>query len=254
MTTQSQHEIPKLRETNEVLSWIRQVSGADLVFPGHPVVIACAIMTLYPNLAQVTAPATEGGSAEAMADGRVPGTGDCVRSALHALTSGASVSEMLETMRRYWSRSQAGGHMGNVDPGIAQAMKFEPYFRENVETWLGLDTTEHSLASHDSGVKDNVDPLTDDLEALVNEVAAAVRSARLLGADLPISEVRELCHLINLEDKAGRPRAQQTPASILYGVLKGFGICGLVSNRQMVDFASQIFTQNNPDQRKEKSV
>jgi hypothetical protein len=105
MTTHSQHQIPKLRETNEVLSWIRQVSGTDLVFPGHPVVIACTIMALYPNLAQVTAPPTEGGSAEALADGRVPGAGDCVRSALHALTSGASVSEMLEMMRQYWSRS-----------------------------------------------------------------------------------------------------------------------------------------------------
>jgi hypothetical protein len=254
MTTNSQHEIPKLRETNEVLSWIRQVSGADLVFPGHPVVIACAIMTLYPNIAQVTAPATEGGSAEAMADGRVPGTGDCVRSALHALTSGDSVSEMLEAMRGYWSRSQAGGHMGNVDPGIAQAMKLEPYFSENVETWLARDTTAIPSASQDGGVKDNADPLTDELEALVNEVAVSVRSARLLVADLAISEVRELCHLINLEDQAGRPRAMQTPATILYGVLKGFGICGLITNRQIVDFASQIFTQNNPDQRKEKSV
>lgn len=251
MTSRSQHEIPKLHETNEVLSWIRQVSGTDLVFPGHPVVIACAIMALYPDLAQVTAPATEGGSAEAMADGRVPGAGDCVRAALHAFTSDASVGEMLEGMHRYWSRSQAGGHMGNVDPGIAQALKLEPYFRENVENWLGLVTTPLPTAAQSGGLRNSADPFPDKLEALVNEVAVAVRSARLMGADLAISEVRELCHLINLEDEAGRPRALQTPAIMLYGVLKGFGICGLISNRQIVDFAPQIFSQNNPDQRKD---
>ncbi|WP_274644729.1 hypothetical protein [Pseudomonas serbica] len=250
MTSRLQHELPKLHETNEVLSWIRQVSGADLVFPGHPVVIACSIMALYSDIAQVTAPATEVGSAEAMADGRVPGAGDCVRAALHALTSGASVGEMLETMRRYWSRSQAGGHMGNVDPGIAQALKLEPYFRENVENWLGRVTTPLPTAAQTGGVRNSADQLPDDLEALVNELAIAVRSARLMSADLAISEVRELCHLINLEDEAGRPRALQTPAIMLYGVIKGFGICGLISNRQIVDFAPQIFTQSKPDQYK----
>lgn len=249
MTNDSQHELPKLpklRETNEVLSWIRQITGADLVFPGHPVVIACAIMTLYPNLSQVTAPATDVGSTEAMADGRVPGTGDCVRAALHALTSGASVSDMLEAMRRYWSRSQAGGHMGNVDPGIAQALKLEPYFRENVEAWLGLDTTPLATAAQAHRVVNHADPLPDELESLVNEIAVAVRSAKLMGADLAISEVRDLCHQINIQDKAGKARGLQVPATMLYGVLKGFGICGLVTNRQIADFANRIFTPNTP--------
>jgi hypothetical protein len=144
--------------------------------------------------------------------------------------------------------------MGNVDPGIAQAMKLEPYFRDNVETWLGLTPTKRHSGAQEGGVGTGAEQLSDELEALINEVAAAVRSARMIGANLAISEVRELCLLINLEDKAGKPRAQQAPASILYGVLKGFGICGLVSNRQIVDFASNIFTSGNQDKRKDKSV
>ena len=140
MTTNSQHEIPVLIEAYEVLSWIREVSGADLVFLGHPVVIACAIIALYPSIGKVTAP-TKHGAKEALADLRVPGAGDCVRVAVHALQSGGSATDMLDEMRRYWSRSQAGGHKGNVDPGIAQAIKLEPYFRENVGPWLALNIT-----------------------------------------------------------------------------------------------------------------
>lgn len=150
MSSALEHEIPELLEAGEVLSWIRDVSGADLVFPGHPVVIACAIIALYGALPQVTA-GTEQGSIEALADGRVPGTGDCVRCAVHALQSGGTVSEMLDEMRRYWSRSQAGGHMGNVDPGIAQALKLEPYFRENVEPWLALSTKPQYSGSEQGG-------------------------------------------------------------------------------------------------------
>lgn len=142
MSSALKHVIPELLEIEDVMSWIREASGADLVFPGHPVVIACAIIGLYGDLPQVNA-ATDLGSTQAMADQRVPGTGDCVRVALHALQSGGSISEMVDDMRRYWSRSQAGGHMGNVDPGIAQAMKLEPYFRENVMNWLALSDTQN---------------------------------------------------------------------------------------------------------------
>ena len=243
MTTDLPHEIPNYIESGEVLSWIRKVSGADVVFPGHPVVIACAIMALYRDVGQVTAK-TKHCSRQAMADMRVPGAGDCVRAAVHALTCGSSVGEMLDYMRQYWSRSQAGGHKGNVDPGIAQALKLEPYFRDNVETWLGLTAMPQNPAVQEGRVRKNSDPLTDELEALVNEVDAAVRSARFFHADMAISEVRELCYLINLEDKSDKPRSLQTPATILYGLLKGFGICGLVTNRQIVDFANLIFLPN----------
>lgn len=150
MSSALEHEIPELLEAGEVLSWIREVSGTDLVFPGHPVVIACAIIALYGALPSVIA-GTENGSIEALADSRIPGTSDCVRCAVHALKSGRSVSEMLDEMRRYWSRSQAGGHMGNVDPGIAQALKLEPYFRENVEPWLALSSKPQYSGSEQGG-------------------------------------------------------------------------------------------------------
>lgn len=245
MTTTLTHEIPELQETGEVMSWIREVSGADLVFPGHPVVIACAIMALYSSKSQAMA-GTELGSIDAMANLTVPGTGDCVRVALQAMKNGVSESEMLDEMNRYWSRSLAGGHIGNVDPGIAQAMKFAPYFRENVGPWLAEKAVEQP-PEQGSTMRRNV-PLPAELEALATEITAALDAAGFNKLGLGAAEVRENCRLIDLADKANEHRALQPAAMSLYGILKGLAICEVITHMQLMSFAAAIYSPTSPAQ------
>lgn len=117
---------------------IQSVTGKLPVYPGHPLVLATAIMDLYPNLASALAPVKSGCSA-ALSDDRLSGAGCHMRAALTCLSIGAgggSVAEMVEYSNRYWVDGGAGGHVGQVDAGSAQAEKMSALFQETVQDWL----------------------------------------------------------------------------------------------------------------------
>lgn len=94
----------------------------------------------------------------------------------------------------------------------------------------------------------NAHTLPAELESLVNEVTAALRIASVIHADVGSSEVRELCRLIDLADEANEPRALQPAATSLYGMLKGFAICAVITNLQLMGFADRIFMPKHPAQ------
>lgn len=87
-----------------------------------------------------------------------------------------------------------------------------------------------------------------ELESLVTEVTAALRIAGVKHADYGSSEVRELCCLIDLADEANEPRALQPATFSLYGMLKAFAICAVITNEQLEGFGDRIYRPKHPPQ------
>lgn len=117
---------------------IHELTGTWPVYPGHPLVLATAIMRVFPSYAAAAAP-SDHGWCEALADSRITGAGDHVSAAMGVLqlgASGAHADAMVERARDYWDRGNAGGHTKNVAPGQAQAMSVEPHFRELAKRWF----------------------------------------------------------------------------------------------------------------------
>jgi hypothetical protein len=118
--------------------FIQQETGSLPVYPGHPLVLAAAIMYLYPNLEAALAQVTPGCSA-ALSDDRVSGAGCHMRAALTCLGMGAAggtVGEMIDYAQRYWVDEGAGGHVDQVEAGNMQAEKMKPVFQRLIGPWL----------------------------------------------------------------------------------------------------------------------
>src|SRR3989344_4472835 len=106
---------------------VQQLTGSWPVYPGHPLVLATAIMRVFPSFGAANQ-ATEHGWSAALADSRVPGAGDHVGAAMRTLELGSRGSDadaMIEYAARYWEAGQAGGHVKNQDAGRAQAGQIE---------------------------------------------------------------------------------------------------------------------------------
>ncbi|MBB4861651.1 hypothetical protein HNP46_000462 [Pseudomonas nitritireducens] len=117
---------------------IRSLTDDHMVYPGHPLVVATVIMTLYPDF-QSANKRTELNFSEALGDNRVPGAGCHVNAAMNLLKKGSdgeSIDAMVEYGNWYWVEGQAGGHTKNVAAGVAQAAQIEPKFRELAATWF----------------------------------------------------------------------------------------------------------------------
>lgn len=111
---------------------IQKLTGDWPVYPGHPLVLATAIMRVFATFAEANKP-TEHGWCAALGDSRIPGAGDHVGSAMRTLelgSRGADADAMVAYAAQYWEAGQAGGHFKNVDAGKAQAERIEPHFRE----------------------------------------------------------------------------------------------------------------------------
>jgi hypothetical protein len=118
--------------------FIKDLTGDWPVYPGHPLVLAAAIMKVFPNFEAANMP-TEHGWCQALADSRIPGAGDHVGAAMRVLqlgASGATEDAMVECAGDYWDRGNAGGHHKKVEPGRAQAQAVEPHFRELAKAWF----------------------------------------------------------------------------------------------------------------------
>lgn len=117
---------------------IKERTGEWPVYPGHPLVLAMAIMEVYPSyeLANAT---TEHGWCEALGDCRIPGAGCHVSAAMRTLklgAEGAGIDEMVAYAHSYWEEGRAGGHHKNIEAGRAQAEEALPRFRELASRWF----------------------------------------------------------------------------------------------------------------------
>ncbi|ENG0049967.1 hypothetical protein ABR862_004895 [Pseudomonas aeruginosa] len=117
--------------------FIREVTGDWPVYPGHPLVLATAIMAVFPDFESANK-STEHGWCAALGDSRIPGAGDHVRAAMRCLkigSQGGSAEQMIERASRYWVDGNAGGHHKYVQAGIEQAAAIEAKFRELASSW-----------------------------------------------------------------------------------------------------------------------
>lgn len=120
---------------------ITDLTGSYPVYPGHPLVLATAIMEVFATFDAANKP-TSHGWCEALGDSRIPGAGCHVGAAMRVLQMGArgeGADEMVTQARDYWDRGQAGGHQKNVPAGQEQAKAIEPRFRELAKTWFDAD-------------------------------------------------------------------------------------------------------------------
>lgn len=117
---------------------IEELTGSGPVYPGHPLVLATAIMRVFPSFAAANAPSGHGWCV-ALADSRIPGAGDHVGAAMRTLelgSRGIAVDDLVAHAMRYWEEGQAGGHAKNVDAGKFQAGMIEPHFRAIAGKWF----------------------------------------------------------------------------------------------------------------------
>lgn len=117
--------------------FIREVSGEWPVYPGHPLVLATAIMAVFPSFLSANKP-TEHGWCVALGDSRIPGAGDHVGDAMSCLkigSEGGTAEQMIENANRYWVDGYAGGHHKYIQAGIEQAAAIEAKFRELASSW-----------------------------------------------------------------------------------------------------------------------
>lgn len=117
---------------------IKSITGNWPVYPGHPLVLATAIMKVFPSYAEANKPSGHGWCV-ALADSRIPGAGDHVGAAMRVLElgiKGAGSDAMVAYAKDYWGRGQAGGHTKYVQTGQEQAEKVEASFRDAASTWF----------------------------------------------------------------------------------------------------------------------
>ncbi len=167
--------------------FIKEQTGDWPVYPGHPLVLATAIMAVFPDFATASAP-TEHGWCVALGDNRIPGAGDHVGAAVRCLAIGAkggTAEEMIEYASRYWVQGNAGGHHTAVPAGVEQATAIEPKFRELAAEWFKPATA-----------VDGSQPVeqTDDLIA---------RCQELIGKGAQVEAVR----LYRVRHQCGLPKA-----------------------------------------------
>lgn len=125
-----------MAETGSAIIW--DLTGKWPVYPGHPLVLATAIMKVFPSYAAANRP-TERGWCAALTDSRVPGAGDHVGAAMRVLGLGAkggSVEAMELYAKDYWTSGQAGGHVHKVADGLVQADAIAPHFRAACVEWF----------------------------------------------------------------------------------------------------------------------
>lgn len=107
----------------------------ETVYPGHPLVVATFILSKYgDDLEKAFAP-NEFNNAAALADGDIPGAGDCVDSALDLLRDvmdGATTpTQAIEAAKKRWSYERANcGYAEALRAGEWQAAQLEPEFLE----------------------------------------------------------------------------------------------------------------------------
>ena len=133
---------PKPKETMEHGAIIiQEQTGAWPVYPGHPLVLGTAIMSVFAAFPDANRP-TEQGWCAALADSRIPGAGDHVGAAMRMLelgSRGSSADAMIAYATHYWDAGQAGGHINKVAAGRAQAVRIEPHFRAIAARWFDVE-------------------------------------------------------------------------------------------------------------------
>lgn len=127
---------------NDGAQLIQQATGEWPVFPGHALVIAYEILSLYPNVDAALEPVGSGEARRppAVTDIRIDGAGSEVYAAcdlLRMARQGQSALALMAWADARWRDGNAGGYAHHVQAGLAQAEKLKADFPAKLAAWLG---------------------------------------------------------------------------------------------------------------------
>ncbi len=116
-------------------------TGEWPVYPGHPLVIAWEILSVFESPEDALAVKQVQGHRylTAVSDNRISGGGGEVRAAcdlLQRALKGESAEALMAWADQRWLESSAGGHHNAVEPGLAQAAKLKADFPAKLAAWL----------------------------------------------------------------------------------------------------------------------
>lgn len=121
------------------VSTIIEATGEPPVYPGHPLVIAWQIMSIYPSPEEALKHERDIACPAAVADSRIAGGGMEVHSACllikHA-ANGITAKAIMEMADTQWASSNGGGHAFALKAAQRQADRLKPFFAEKLAAWL----------------------------------------------------------------------------------------------------------------------
>lgn len=135
----------------DIFNWEMSNLGAPVVYPGHPVVIACMTMDLFESLEEA-AVKREDEKYPALLTSPVPGSGCAMWAAIDLLKGFKKNPDYsLKRAEEYWINwiEQSPNNMVKGEEGKKQAEKMLDTFKRKIETWP--DTNE--IAKARSGPK-----------------------------------------------------------------------------------------------------
>lgn len=120
---------------------IKDATGDYPVYPGHPLVVAFEIISVFPTPESALAICKDSGlnCPGAVADNRITGGGGEVHAACNLLRKaqqGMEAGELIALADQWWVSGGAGGHAKAVEPGLLQAAKLKHEFPVRLATWL----------------------------------------------------------------------------------------------------------------------
>lgn len=119
--------------------WEKEVLGTHVVYPGHPIVLACMIMDRYLNLDKATEMREDEQFQAALSDSFIPGAGCAVYSALNTLDSALKDGAESAYVRAnaYWDGfgKQDARNAASAKEGLAQFEQIKARFEHRVALW-----------------------------------------------------------------------------------------------------------------------
>lgn len=115
------------------------LNGEDLVYPGHPVVIAYLIMRRFESYVEATEKNEGAMYNRALSSADIPGGGGEVNMALDILKAcivdKREPSAVADEYSKYWLDYKAGGHLKSVDSGNKQYLHIREMFLDKIKYW-----------------------------------------------------------------------------------------------------------------------
>jgi hypothetical protein len=127
--------------TSDTFTWERSVLGEHIVYPSHPLVLACMIMERYQSFAHAARndSGDKHGFSNASSDSFIPGAGCAVSSSMRALELGlsgntdAAIALAHDYIEGY--RRQNASNEADSDQAQRQGEKVKERFLSHIKVW-----------------------------------------------------------------------------------------------------------------------
>lgn len=120
---------------------IERLTGEITIYPGHPLVLAVEIISIFPTPFEALERTQSGllQGPRAVLDDRISGGGGEAYNASNLIrmaVEGTSAEDLIEWADKVWINTAAGGEHAAIEPGLEQANKLKPLFEKLLKAWL----------------------------------------------------------------------------------------------------------------------